>query len=53
MSIIRLQNNRESARDSLYLIIINSLAYIQRRLVIIVYVEEKILCMNKNKGTRS
>lgn len=33
--------NRESARDSLCLITINPLAHIQRRIVIIFYVEEK------------
>lgn len=33
--------NRESARDSLCLITINPLAHVQRRIVIIFYVEEK------------
>lgn len=48
-----LYKNGESTRDSLYLITINSLAHVQRRIVIIFYVEKKKLCMNKTKGTRS
>lgn len=42
--------NRESARDSLCLITINSLAHVQRRIVIVFYVEEEKLCIDKNKG---
>ena len=45
--------NRESARDSLCLITINPLVYVQRRIVIIFYVEEKKLCIDKIKETRS
>jgi len=45
--------NRESTRDSLCLITINSLAHVQRRIVIVFYVEEEKLCIDKIKGTHS
>lgn len=45
-----LQNNRESTRDSLYLITISFSALVRRKIVIIFYVKKEKICISKIKG---